>query len=64
MKRSIPITELEQLAASWEGWANTRIEEHKQAPTPETERNYSTAAGQISAAQDLRGLIREIQTGG
>jgi hypothetical protein len=35
-KRSIPITELEKLAASWEGWANTRLEEHKQAPTPKT----------------------------
>lgn len=62
--RSIKITELESLAASWEGWADARIEEHKKAPDGYTARNQGPAAGQLGAAQDLRALIREIQTGG
>ena len=62
--RSIYIADLERLATSWEGWANARIEEHKAAPDEYTTRNERTAAGQLSAAQDLRALIRECQTGG
>lgn len=63
MKRSIPIEELELLAAQWSAWAKARLLEHHESPDTQTKENSFTAAGLLSAAEDLRTLIREITVG-
>lgn len=54
--KSIKIKELEKLANSWESYANARLEEHKQKKNWD---NYYCAAGLLSAAEDLRRVIKE-----
>lgn len=55
MIKSIKIEELEKLIICWEGWANLRLEEHK---TDANWGNYYSAAGLLTAAEDLKELIK------
>lgn len=56
MKKSIKIKELEKLIQSWKGWANARLEEHK---AEKNWNNYYSAAGLLTAAEDLEKVIKE-----
>lgn len=55
MIKSIKTKELIALAQSWEAWANLRLEEHK---LDAHWGNYYAAAGLLTAAEQLRELIR------
>jgi hypothetical protein len=55
MIKSIKTKELIRLAESWEGWANTRLKEHE---IEKNWNNYYSAAGLLTAAEDLKNLIK------
>ena len=56
MIKSIKTKELEKLIKSWEGWANARLEDQKVEKNYD---NYYCAAGLLTAAEDLKKVIKE-----
>jgi hypothetical protein len=63
MKRSIHINDLEELASTWEGWAERRMREYSNTPNESTFRNTASASGVVDCAIELRKLIRELSVG-